>query len=400
MKRVLFILAALIAVIGVSAAVYVYFFANKPGVTVTANQTGGTNLPTAGQTSVTPSSSTPSSVAAPSGPLSATSRIVQISAGPVVPGEIVTDSKSGAASSTSVAVQFLDRQSGNVFTYDTSSGGLTRTNNKTIPGIESATWLPDASAAIVRFLSGTDLSTINTYLLSATSSSGSFLTQGLADVSASKNGILTVASTGSGSTGTLTRADGSHPTIVFSTPLSSIRAAAAGKNYLVFTKPAASIAGSAYLVNASGHFTGIAGPLNGLVALPSPSGEWVLVSYTLAGALQMEVVDTKTGTALPLPVATIADKCVWTNDSTSIYCGVPMNPPTTYAYPDDWYQGAVSFSDRIWKIDVSGRYAQLVLDFTTEEKTALDAEALAVDPANTTLVFVNKIDGSLWGYSL
>ena len=92
---------------------------------------------------------------------------------------------------------------------------------------------------------------------------------------------------------------------------------------------------------------------------------------------------------------------VWTADDSAIYCGIPINPPANVNYPDDWYQGAVSFSDRLWKIDVTGRYAQLVLDFSKENNNvSLDAEALAIDPAQTTLVFINKNDGSLWSYSL
>ena len=112
----------------------------------------------------------------------------------------------------------------------------------------------------------------------------------------------------------------------------------------------------------------------------------------------MELVDTTTSKAISLPVATIADKCVWTADDSTIYCGVPVAPPNNVAYPDDWYQGAVPFSDQIWKIDVTGRFAQLVLDFPTQTNETLDAEALAIDPSNTELVFVNKNDGSLWAY--
>ena len=70
------------------------------------------------------------------------------------------------------------------------------------------------------------------------------------------------------------------------------------------------------------------------------------------------------------------------------------------SYPDDWYQGAISFNDRIWKIDVAGRLAELTLDFSSATGKPLDAEALAVDPLSKELVFVNKIDGSLWGYQL
>jgi len=123
------------------------------------------------------------------------------------------------------------------------------------------------------------------------------------------------------------------------------------------------------------------------------------VSYSFEGGLRMMLVNVATGEELSLPVATIAEKCVWTADDASIYCGVPLDPPQA-GYPDDWYQGAVSFSDRIWKIQVSGRYAQFVLDFTKETGKVLDATALAIDPSSTTLVFVNKNDGSLWSYSL
>lgn len=112
------------------------------------------------------------------------------------------------------------------------------------------------------------------------------------------------------------------------------------------------------------------------------------------------LVNTSTHDALPVPVATIADKCAWTADDSAIYCGIPVSPPTGVNYPDDWYQGAVQFSDRIWKIQVSGRYAQLVLDFSKEANGSLDTEALALDPASSTLVFVNKNDGSLWSYQL
>ena len=115
--------------------------------------------------------------------------------------------------------------------------------------------------------------------------------------------------------------------------------------------------------------------------------------------MQLALVNTGTSDILALPVATIADKCVWTADDSAIYCGIPVDAPSA-SYPDDWYQGVVHFSDRIWKIQVVGRYAQMALDFPKETKESLDATALAVNPAGTVLVFLNKNDGSLWSYSL
>lgn len=403
MQRTLIIAASVVVVLGLAAFGY-FYFATSPGVEVAPD--GTTSLPVAGQlpgegsgqggTNGTPT------ITSPGTPVTVTSRLVQISAGPVVPGAVVTDSRASAGTSSPIVATatYIERQSGNVFSYRADTHTLTRINNKTIPGIQSAAWLPNASLAMVRYLSGADFSTINTYGLLATSSNGYFLPQNLADVAVSSTSILSLASGVNGSIASLSRTDGTHSATLFTTPLTSLRVAFAGKSqYLAFSKPSATLSGTAFLVDGSGRFSRVAGPLSGLVALPSPSGKWLLVSYTEGAAMHLQLVDVSTGTVLSLPIATIADKCVWTADESSIYCGVPVNPPAV-AYPDDWYQGAVQFSDRIWNIHVADRYAQMVLDFSQADKGSLDAVGLAVDPAKTVLVFMNKSDDSLWSYSL
>jgi len=395
---------AALVLIALGVGAYFYFFTGSAGVTVAPT---GASLPTAGQSPVT-GTGTPAGTPGAAGgteassPVAVTARLVQISTGPVVPGEVVLDKKAAnASSSPEVSVSYIERESGNVFSYLTNTKTLTRISNKTIPGIQSASWLPNGSFAFVRYLSGTDFSTINTYALAATSTGGFFLSQNLSDLSVSATGLLSLASGVSGSVVSLSRTDGSRPTTLFTTPLTSLRASFAGKNqYLVFSKPSAELFGVAFITDGTGRLASIGGPHNGLVALASPSGKWVLVSYVQNGTLQMELANVATGAHLALPVATIADKCVWAATDASIYCGVPISPSPSYRYPDDWYQGAVQFSDRIWKIDVAGRYAQLVLDFSQANKGSLDAEALAINHAGTVLVFVNKNDGSLWSYSL
>ncbi|MHB8660972.1 MAG: hypothetical protein ACYC75_03525 [Minisyncoccota bacterium] len=402
MRRTLTIAVIVLVLAGAGAGAYYYFFMRAPHVAVAPP--GSVTLPSAGQG--TPSTNTGVATVTPNVPTSAaetvSARLVKISAGPVVPGEVVVDIPAmNASSSPDVAVSYIERQSGNIFSYLVHAATLTRTSNKTIPGIESASWLPDASLAFVRYLSGTDFSTINTYELSADGTSGSFLPQDIADIAVSPTSVLTLASGVNGSIASIEHTDGTHPVTVFTTPLSMLRASFAGKNrYLAFTKPSATLPGDAFLVDSTGNFSGLAGPLSGLAALASPSGKWVLVSYTSPNGMQMELINTATNETLPLPVATIADKCTWAADDSAIYCGIPVDPPSNATYPDDWYQGAVHFTDRIWKIDVSGRFAQLVLDFSKDANDSLDAEALAVDPANSVLTFMNKNNGSLWSYSL
>ena len=400
MRRNIIIGAIAGAVILIGAAVYFIFFAGSAGVTVAPD--GGASFPVAGQGAPVGGEQTSTTTSGAVGtPIAVSARLVKISAGPVVQGEAVVNKTATASSSQETVVNFIERQSGNVYAYLVRAGTLTRTSNKTIPGIQSAIWTPDASLAFVRYLSGDNSSTINTYALYADGTNGFFLSQNLSDIAVSSTNILALSSGVNGSSASLLRTDGTRSSEVFTTPLSSLRIAFAGKNqYLAFTKPTSSLHGSAFIVDSAGRFSRIAGPLNGLAAKASLSGKWALVSYTRNGAMQMNLVNTTTGESLQLPVATIADKCVWTANDSAIYCGIPADPPQNFNYPDDWYQGAISFSDRIWKIDVSGRYAQLVLDFSKETENPLDATALAIDPLNTALVFVNKNDGSLWSYEL
>ena len=403
MQKTPILAAAVILILALGAGAYFYFSSGAPSVAVAP--TGSAGLPVAGQTtsggSDTTGGGTTPVISAPGTPVVVSPKLVQISVGPVVPGAVVVDTKAGTASSSpDVTVSYIERQSGNVFTYLARTQTLTRINNKTIPGIQSAAWLPDASVAFVRYLSGDTFTTINTYALAATSSQGFFLPQNLNGIAVASTSILTLASGVNGSIASLSRTDGTHPTTLFTTPLTSARIAFAGKNqYVLFSKPSSTLSGDAFLVTSAGRFSRIAGPLNGLVALPSPSGKWLLVSYTESSSMRLELVNTGTGAVLVLPISTIADKCVWSADESSAYCGVPMSPPVA-SYPDDWYQGAVQFSDKIWKINITGRYAQMVLDFSGANKGALDAMALAIDRANTTLVFMNKNDDSLWSYAL
>jgi len=419
MRRVLIIASIVIVLAGIG--VFIYLRLSPGAMLTTFSPEGNGGLPIAGQQGTTTENGTASEPVEGSAgevPTTVSPRLVKISTGPVVPGEVAVDitsageavaSSTQASSSAAVMVNYLMRESGNVFSYRTDTRTNTRTNNQTIPGIQSAAWLPDGSVAFVRYLSGDDLSTINTYALPASSQSnassstagrGFFLPQNLSDIAVSPTGVLTIASGVNGSVAAVEQTDGIHGNELFSTPLSSIRASFAGKSILVFTKPSALLDGFAFLVSPTGLFSRIVGPQPGLTALASPQGTWVLASYLQGGTLRTELVSTGTGEIVPLPIATIADKCVWATDESTLYCGVPTNLSPNGTYPDDWYQGTIQFSDRVWQVNVRGRYVTLILDFQKETGGSLDAETLAVDPQQTALVFINKNDGSLWSFSL
>lgn len=403
MRRTLIIGAAIIALGGAGTWAYIYFIAGSPNLEIT-----DTGLPTSDAFPASDGTAMPNGDLDESSVTRVSSRLTRISAGPVVPGVIALNTMAageGDASSTpsiaDVEVRYVERESGNIYSYLVRAGRSTRISNKTLPGIAEASWLLSGETVFVRYLSGADLSTIDTYGLAADGSGGFFLPQDLSGLAVSSTSVLTLASGTSGSVASVLQPDGTGSAVAFTSPLASLRAAFAGKNrYLAFTKPSVALPGYVFLVNGSGRFSRLAGPLPGLVATPNHAGTQVLISSAGETLFRMALVSTDTGEEIALPIGTVADKCVWTDDDDAIYCAVPVSPPASYSYPDDWYQGAVHFSDRVWKIDVSGRFAQLVLEPPTDSTGPVDAVGLALDPSGTVLVFVNKNDGSLWSYQL
>src|SRR3989344_1674845 len=217
MQRYLIIIATVVVLAGTGVAGYFYFFNNTAEVVVAPVEDtslpvagGAIQIPTGGdeEKSPTTTTDTPSSTRV-------TSRLVKIHDGPVVLGEAVVNKTATASSSAEVSVSYIERRSGNVYSYSVTTGTNTRTSNKTLLGIQSAVWLPNASTAFVRYLSGENLSTINLYALRADGSDGFFLPQNLSDVAVSEAGILTLSSGVNGSIVSLSRNGGTKAKEIF-----------------------------------------------------------------------------------------------------------------------------------------------------------------------------------------
>jgi len=298
-------------------------------------------------------------------------------------------------------VRYVDRASGNVYRFQLDARKLERLTNLTLPGIQLAAWATDGSRAFVRFLTDeTGAERIETYSLPADGSDGYFLEPGLSDVVVTGTStVLSVLPSTNGSVGTRSTLLGASPVTVFNSPLSALRLFTAGNNYAAVTKASALLPGYAFSVSrATGEFARVLGPLSGLSILPGPSGTQYLYSYRDSGALRLAFLNTGTREAVSLPVVTLADKCVWAHNTTVVYCAVPRTISGTY--PDDWYLGTRSTSDRIWEIDLATRVATLSFDPSVLAEVDIDAIALTLDTKDDVLVFTNKNDGSLWLYDL
>lgn len=330
--------------------------------------------------------------------------LIRITEGPVAFGAIASstvrfqtqgeDTTTETVRIPETEVRYVERETGNIYAFRLNERTLTRLTNRTLPGIQEASWFPDASMAFVRFMDETNAS--ETYALPADGGEGYALERNLADVAVTESSVVTLMSSTNGSVATVANANGTNARTLFTSLLSSLRLHATDSTVFAATK-AASVS-DGYLFKTGTSFERILGPLKGLTALPSPSGTQVIYSYVSGNTTRSGLYNLSTHTATALPVVALPDKCVWTDDEKRIYCGIPRT--VGIGWPDTWYQGVAHFTDRIWRIDVDARIASLVVDPKLVADADIDAVALEVDPVADALVFTNKTDGSLWLYDL
>jgi hypothetical protein len=399
MKRILILVSLFVVLVGVSVALYFLFLAPHARLTVdnsgTSFGTNGALLPAGNNTAVATTGA---------GTVMG-QNLVLITRNPVVAGTAVVDLTMSTTSTSTppqsdVAVRYIDRQSGNVYEYRAIQRSLTRILNKTLPGIQEASWFADGSTAIVRYLETTGgVESISSYVLPVNGATGFFLQSNLSQALVlAPNSLFTLAINASGSVGGVAKSDGTGAKTVFTATLSSILVHQDGTALIASTKAAAEVGGYAFSISPSGVLTTILGPFRGLTVLPSPDGKSIVYSYTDGTDFHLSILDAGTGASTDLPLQTFAEKCVWASNSLSVYCAIPSSLEGTM--PDNWYQGTVTLSDRIWRIDLSNRLATLVLDPHDSAKTDIDMVNLSIDPNQRVLVFRNKKDSSLWAYSL
>lgn len=421
-RRIFIIVAGVIVAIGLLVGIYFLFFASKgAGLTVDGNPFSGS-----ASGNVAPGSDLPTDGTLQNAGTAIAPRFIKITDGPVARGSVAMDiqipnpdsmgtaaislSSTSTASSTpqivesstpDVEVRFIDRTSGNVYSYVAHARTLTRISNKTLPGIQVASWTPDGTRTYAQFLaSNSGEEQVNTYALNANGGDGYLLESDLAEAQvAGSSTLFTLLSGSTGSVGTLANADGSNQRTLFSSVLSAITVHPTTGDLFATNKPSSRLNGYAFDISrATGSFSRILGPFAGLSVLPSPDGSNLIYSYTSGGTYSLRLYSVASHTSTALPLATLTEKCAWAADGLSVYCAIPTNLQGNL--PDDWYQGATVFTDRIWRISLSDRTATLIVDPSQIGKVNVDAVNLTVDPSEDMLIFMDKHTGALYAYDL
>ncbi|MDB5238825.1 MAG: hypothetical protein JWO00_160 [Candidatus Parcubacteria bacterium] len=422
-KETIYIVACVIILIVMAGGAYWYFLmgpaaAPQPSTT-TGTSTGFQPLGrTPGQATGTTSGTTTSSTGTTTTSVLATLRLLS------------TTPVGGYGASTTARttiVRWVDRGRGNVYEASYDSSAILTVSNTVVPKIYESAWNRNLTAFVGSIFSTDNLSWTAVYSQLVPQSSTTvptavnnpsgqtalapFALRGkrLPDqmityaISPKKDRLFMLVNENGSGVGYVSTIDGSNVTRIFTTPLTQVHAEWPTDNSIaITTNGSAGYTGFLYFVSPkTGVWTKILGPLLGLSTVSSHDGKYVLYSYsTNAGAVATNILSIAQTTSMDAGVRTLADKCAWGNNYTTVvYCAVPSQMPSG-TYPDDWYKGTISTVDKVWQIDAPTGNTTLVSSLIDHADRSIDAFNLGLEATDGHLFFMNKNDLSLWSLDI
>jgi len=394
------LLLGIIALIG-----WLLFFRNTPAETPGTTQQGTDLFPFGpGSTGTTSATTTPGGTGTGQGePVSSTEKLPRLR-------QLWKDPTAGATffpgSGTTTAIRFVDRATGHIYEAPIDALGNSKLSNVTIPQIHEALWAENGNELIFRYLkNSTTIQSFYAVMATGTAENaleGYFLPENIRDLAVQGNKMLYFNP--SVQIGSLTQAniDGTAKKVIMSSEARDWALSYTNqKSVFLETRPSGEIKGFGYALDlATGATTKIAGDILGLTGTINPAGNRAFMSAAEKNSVVSAHYDILTKKTSPLSIRTLSDKCAWSNTrSNAIYCGVPAGIPSGI-YPDDWYKGKVSFSDRLIEIDLSTGEATPLLDPSFDGLQEMDIMKITVNKADKALTFINKKDMSLWLYML
>ncbi len=318
-------------------------------------------------------------------------------------------------------ISFIEKSTGNIYEAETETTLINRISNTTIPKIAEATFLKKDSVLLRYLKDDSDLiETIYGTLSTSTASTNGTSTpdSNLAEVQSTylplnmmavavpdkKDQIFYLTKAGTGSVGAISNPDGTKKTTVFESPINEWVVQWPKSDTLTLTtKASAQSFGYLYFTNTTtGKMQRILGGIQGLTTLTNKTASTTLFNKINAdGSVSFSFYNIKEGISAPVPSnPTFTEKCVWSKKTTgTVYCAIPSKIPSG-EYPDSWYKGLISFSDSLWKIDLSKGTSEKLSDIKEASGKDVDAINLTLDDAENFLLFTNKTDLTLWSLDL
>ncbi len=182
---------------------------------------------------------------------------------------------------------------------------------------------------------------------------------------------------------------------VFEVPLREITVDWGAQAHTLITRPTPQLPGAMYSIR-NGVLSpigmegeGLTGFVHEDLAVATMLEEGMYASYAFTGGERLQ----QSATLIP-------EKCTFDQIGIAeIWCGIP-NEIINGEYLDGWYKGTRTSVDSLWFIDLKTQSARRVVPIKDVVNRDVDVIDMHADITGTYLAFINKIDRSLWLYTL
>ncbi|PJE73457.1 MAG: hypothetical protein COV02_02545 [Candidatus Terrybacteria bacterium CG10_big_fil_rev_8_21_14_0_10_41_10] len=332
---------------------------------------------------------------------------------PVKKGQLIQlteDSVSGAAPVSSTTLRYIERSTGNVYEVGYSGKNRKRLTNTTILKSFETFWTSKANKVLIKYFEEAGSAagwSVKNFLadLSVLSGepkelSGVFLPSGIktAAVSPVEDKVFYLILADGEHQGIVANFKNENKNSIFSLNFGEFNAEWPNRDIItLITKPAAMADGYLYFLNQrTEKFERILGGVKGLTARVSTDASKIIYSASDSrnGNFNTRILDAASNSSSEFDFNTLPEKCVWGANSKTVYCAAPKSLPKA-DYPDEWYQGEISFNDSLWKKDFTDGATTLL-----HKDLGFDAINLSLSENGEYLIFMDKATGILWSLIL
>ncbi|MHB1118273.1 MAG: hypothetical protein ACYCZ7_01970 [Minisyncoccota bacterium] len=334
-------------------------------------------------------------------------------------GFIETKDKKGAVLATSA--RYIERGLGHIYETSLATYTESRIGNETRSRLSEALWGNNGKSVVVRFLD--EEGVIKTRILNIGVSAASSIQNTAPEASEilateeiflpdfipfmavaedSTDKLFYLENGNVSSTGNVVTFKNTGVTRIFTSSFTEWLPQFPNQKLVTLTtKPSANVPGHLFFVDTkTKSLTKILSNINGLTTLTSRDGASVLYAETKEGTPELLVYEIAKKESHSLALQTLPEKCAWSAKNTAIaYCAVPQTLPSAQ-YPDQWYQGLISFSDTIWRIDTKTSVVEKILTPADLRAPALDIVNLVLSSDDAQLLFINKVTGTPWVFQI
>ena len=296
-------------------------------------------------------------------------------------------------------IYYVEAGTGHVFSINTTTGQEERVSNITISQAQAAVISADGTYAAVSAGTGSlKKITLITLPTDETSLSSVPLSEpGEELFFTSDNELLYLTKNGTDAVAKVYNPESESVRTVFTVPFASASVqwgVTAEATHYVYPRPSSRLQGALYAITA-----GVIDrePLSGFGFSMVTSGNAVLYSMRDDGEYSTFTTDDG-GVSVKLPEVFIPEKCIVLAESTNVFVCAKTQSSGNTLLPDDWLMGDIESRDTIKAIDISTGITTDVVDLYTETNRQFEVSNMLVDDAETGILFINKVDRTLWFY--